>query len=85
MELMVMLVIGVSLLATAQTSQTRIEAGSLLGIYNYILKFVSGLDTIPYTVQRLTSLHDITRRIELQAEDLSADEKIRSLHPRKAS
>ncbi|HVZ25517.1 MAG TPA: hypothetical protein VG842_05670, partial [Sediminibacterium sp.] len=46
-----------------------IMAGTLIGIYNYVLKFVSGLDTIPYTVQRLTSLTDITRRIELEAED----------------
>jgi hypothetical protein len=45
-------------------------AGSLIGIYNYILKFVAGLDTIPYTVQRISSLNDITRRIELQTEDL---------------
>jgi hypothetical protein len=48
-------------------------AGSLIGIYNYILKFVAGLDTIPYTVQRISSLNDITRRIELQAEDLEKE------------
>jgi len=47
--------------------------GDLIGIYNYILKFVSGLDTIPYTVQRVTSLTDITRRIELEAEDFPED------------
>jgi hypothetical protein len=46
------------------------EAGSLIGIYSYIQRFVSGLDTIPYTVQRLSSLHDITRRIELHQDDL---------------
>jgi len=69
MELMVMIVIGISLLVTNQVSGTTILAGNLIGIYTYILKFVSGLDTIPYTVQRLSSLNDITRRIELQAED----------------
>ncbi|MCK9404137.1 MAG: ABC transporter six-transmembrane domain-containing protein [Chitinophagaceae bacterium] len=74
MELMVMVVIGISLLVTNQVSGTTIMAGSLIGIYTYILKFVSGLDTIPYTVQRLTSLNDITRRIELQAEDFPVDE-----------
>ena len=74
MELMVMVVIGISLLVTNQVSGTTIMAGSLIGIYTYILKFVSGLDTIPYTVQRLTSLNDITRRIELQAEDFPMDE-----------
>jgi ABC-type multidrug transport system fused ATPase/permease subunit len=71
MEIMVMVVIGLSLLITNKTAGTGIEAGSLIGIYSYIQRFVSGLDTIPYTVQRLSSLNDITRRIELQEEDLA--------------
>jgi hypothetical protein len=54
---------------------STILAGNLVGIYNYILKFVSGLDTIPYTVQRLTSLSDITKRIELQAGDFPEQEE----------
>ncbi|NCI48256.1 ABC transporter six-transmembrane domain-containing protein [Sediminibacterium soli] len=70
MELMVMIVIGISLLLTNSLTTGTVLAGSLIGIYNYILKFVSGLDTIPYTVQRLTSLNDITRRIQLQEEDM---------------
>jgi ABC-type multidrug transport system fused ATPase/permease subunit len=70
MEIMVMVVIGLSLLITNKTTGSAIEAGSLIGIYSYIQRFVSGLDTIPYTVQRLSSLSDITRRIELQEEDL---------------
>ena len=70
MEIMVMVVIGLSLLITNKTAGTGIEAGSIIGIYSYIQRFVSGLDTIPYTVQRLSSLNDITRRIELQEEDL---------------
>jgi len=74
MELMVLLVIGASLVVTHKISGTTILAGDLIGIYNYILKFVSGLDTIPYTVQRLTSLTDITRRIELEAEYFSEKE-----------
>ena len=69
MELMVMAVIGVSILITARSSGNALQAGDIVGIYAYILKFVSGLDTIPYTVQRLSSLGDITRRIELQEED----------------
>jgi ABC-type multidrug transport system fused ATPase/permease subunit len=73
MELMVMLVIGVSLLLTNKAAGAGMEAGSLIGIYSYIQRFVSGLDTIPYTVQRLSSLSDITRRIELQQEDLGKD------------
>jgi hypothetical protein len=70
MELMVLVVITVSLYITHITSGPTLMAGSLIGIYNYVLKFVAGLDTIPYTVQRIASLNDITRRIELQAEDL---------------
>jgi len=70
MEVMVLVVIGLSLLITNKTTGGTIEAGSLIGIYSYIQRFVSGLDTIPYTVQRLSSLTDITRRIELQEEDL---------------
>ena len=46
-ELMVMLVIGISLMVSARLFGTSIMAGSIIGIYNYILKFVSGLDTIP--------------------------------------
>lgn len=70
MELMVLVVIGISLIATNYTTGATVLAGNLIGIYTYVLKFVSGLDTIPYTVQRVTALTDITRRIELQAEDI---------------
>lgn len=65
-----MIVMGLSLLITNKTMGAGIEAGSLVGIYSYIQRFVSGLDTIPYTVQRLSSLNDITRRIELHEDDL---------------
>lgn len=68
MELMVMAVMGVSLLIVTNTSEAAILPGALVGIYNYILKFANGLDTIPYMVQKLTSLGDITRRIELVEE-----------------
>ena len=76
MEIMVMVVIGLALLITNKTAGAQIEAGSLIGIYSYIQRFVSGLDTIPYTVQRLSSLNDITRRIELQEEDLGKPDPI---------
>lgn len=71
MEIMVLVVITFSLYITHITSGPTLMAGSLIGIYNYILKFVAGLDTIPYTIQRISSLNDITRRIELQAEDMN--------------
>ena len=67
------IVIGISLLVSTKAHVPAILVGDLIGIYNYILKFVSGLDTIPYTVQRLSSLTDITRRIELEAEDFPED------------
>jgi ABC-type multidrug transport system fused ATPase/permease subunit len=70
MEILILVVIGLALLITNKTAGSGIEAGSLIGIYSYIQRFVSGLDTIPYTVQRLSSLNDITRRIELQEGDL---------------
>ncbi len=76
MEIMVLVVIGLSLLVTQKTTGGAIEAGSLIGIYSYIQRFVSGLDTIPYTVQRLSSLNDITRRIELQSSDLDQELKV---------
>ncbi|MEP7143688.1 MAG: hypothetical protein ABI707_12490 [Ferruginibacter sp.] len=39
----------------------------------YILRFVSGLDTISYTVQRLSSLSDIIKRIELETADFPGE------------
>ena len=73
MELMVMIVLGVSLLLTYQTSGTAILAGNIVGIFLYVTNFAKGLETIPYTIQRLTSLTDITRRIELQQDDFGED------------
>jgi ABC-type multidrug transport system fused ATPase/permease subunit len=70
MEIMVLLVIGVSLMVSKSMHNPNVLAGSLFGIYSYILKFTSGLDTIPYTLQRLSSLSDITRRIELESDDI---------------
>ncbi|HEX6915545.1 MAG TPA: ABC transporter six-transmembrane domain-containing protein [Chitinophagaceae bacterium] len=72
-ELMVMAVIGISLLIVTHSSATAVLPGALVGIYNYILRFANGLDTIPYMVQKLTSLGDITRRIELVREEETAE------------
>jgi ABC-type multidrug transport system fused ATPase/permease subunit len=84
MELMVMVVIAIALIITHNVSGTAILAGNLIGIYTYLLKFASGLDTIPYTVQRLSSLTDITRRIELQAEDFP-EEVVNTVKPIKSA
>ena len=75
MEIMVLLVIAVSLIVSKNLHSTSIMAGSLFGIYSYILKFASGLDTIPYTMERLSSLSDITRRIELEVDDMPEEVK----------
>ena len=64
MEILVLCVIIFSLLV-ANKSNSVLPAGDIVGIYTYLLKFVSGLDTIPYTLQRFSTLHDITQRIEL--------------------
>ncbi|MGC4100958.1 ABC transporter six-transmembrane domain-containing protein [Ferruginibacter sp.] len=73
MEFLVMIVLGASLLLTYKTSGQAILAGNVVGIFFYVTNFAKGLETIPYMVQRLTSLSDITRRIELQAEDFPED------------
>ncbi len=76
MEIMVLLVIAASLLVSKNLHSTTIMAGSLFGMYSYILKFASGLDTIPYTMERLSALGDITRRIELEVDDLPEGESM---------
>lgn len=68
MELLVLCVIVLSLLATVKDGGVAILAGDIIGIYNYVLKFVSGLDTVPYTLQRVSQLTDIAHRIELEVE-----------------
>lgn len=74
MELLVMIVLGASLLITYKASGPAIAAGNIVGIFFYVTNFTKGLDTIPYTVQRLTSLSDITRRIELHNDDFPLQE-----------
>ena len=69
MEIFVLIVIGISLVITGKAGDGNLMAGSYIAIYSYILKFVTGLDTIPYIIQRLSLLNDITRRIEFQDED----------------
>ncbi|HTJ14307.1 MAG TPA: ABC transporter six-transmembrane domain-containing protein [Dinghuibacter sp.] len=69
MELLVLVVITTSLILITHGTGKVMKAGDIIGIYTYILKFVSGLDTIPYTVQRYSSLKDISGRIEGEAED----------------
>ncbi|HNU87335.1 MAG TPA: ABC transporter six-transmembrane domain-containing protein [Ferruginibacter sp.] len=74
MEIMVLVVVAVSLIVSRNLHSSTVMAGSLFAIYSYILKFASGLDTIPYTLDRLSSLGDITRRIELHSDDFPQEQ-----------
>ena len=62
-EVLVLLVITGSLLVTTRFGHSALEVGAIIIIYNYILKFASGLETVPYTIQRLSALKDIMRRL----------------------
>ena len=71
MELFGLIVIAASLYVTSWFTHTvEIAAGTLIGIYFYVQKFTSGLDTIPYTVQRLSNLKDISTRMQLSEEEV---------------
>ncbi len=76
MEILVIAVIGFSLYVSTKTGNTTLLAGDIIGIYTYILKFTSGLDTVPYTVQRISQLNDIVKRIEIHADDLDNSKPI---------
>ncbi|MFT3844017.1 MAG: ABC transporter six-transmembrane domain-containing protein [Lacibacter sp.] len=69
MELLVMVIITVSLVIASSTSGKTLQAGDLIGIYTYILKFVSGLDTVPYMIQRIAALKDILSRVEVPIDE----------------
>ncbi|WP_373069276.1 ABC transporter six-transmembrane domain-containing protein [Gemmatimonas sp.] len=62
-ELLVLVAISGSLLVAAEPGHAVVQVGAIVGIYNYILKFASGLETIPYMIQRLGALKDILRRM----------------------
>ncbi len=70
-EAMVLVVIAGSLIISSNVFGTTILAGNLIGIYNYILRFVSGLDTIPYTIQRVSTIRDVVNRIQIKEEDIT--------------
>jgi hypothetical protein len=71
MEVTVMIVLGASLvLSNQQTGGEGLWAGDIVGIYSYILKFLSGLDTIPYAVEKTATLRDIVRRLDVEIEQV---------------
>jgi hypothetical protein len=59
-------------------------AGSLFGIYSYLMKFTSGMETLPYMLERLSTLKDIAHRIKFEEEKDEPEEfntKIRFIYP----
>ena len=52
-----------ALLISARTGDIPLGVGAIIGMYAYVLRFASGLETIPYMVQRLGALRDILRRV----------------------
>ncbi len=71
MGIIVIIVISCSLYVTSWiTHKDEIAASSLIGIFFYVKRYCDGLDTIPYSVQRLANLTDISKRMELTEHDL---------------
>ncbi len=70
MEVMVAFLIGFSLYVAGQKNGQKLNEGELIGIYLYILKFNTGLDTIPYILEKYASIKDIITRISLFEETI---------------
>ncbi len=64
MEIFVMVLLGVTLVVSTRFNAQTLNAGEIIGFYFYILKFTSGLDTIPYITEKYATLKDITKRIK---------------------
>lgn len=63
METFVLILLGISLVISTKFNQQTLNAGDIIGFYFYILRFTTGLDTIPYITEKYAALKDITRRI----------------------
>lgn len=63
MEIFVLLLLGAALIVSTRYNAQTLNAGEIIGFYFYILKFASGLDTIPYITEKYATLKDITKRI----------------------
>lgn len=70
MEILSLIMILASLIVLSGTTGV-ITAGTIIGVYEYIIRFSEGLDIIPYIVERYAQLSDITTRIELETENLN--------------
>jgi ABC-type multidrug transport system fused ATPase/permease subunit len=63
MELFVLVLLGGSLVISTHFNSDKLNAGQIISFYFYLLKFTSGLDTIPYITEKYASLKDITKRM----------------------
>lgn len=63
MELLVMLLLGGSLILSTHFNINKLNAGQIISFYFYLLKFTSGLDTIPYITEKYAAIKDITKRM----------------------
>lgn len=75
-ELMVLVVIVGSLLLSSSLGESALLAGNLISVYNYVLRFASGLDAVPYAVQRYALLKDISNRIANQINTEQSTNKL---------
>jgi len=73
MELIVLALITVTLLVSTRQGGIVLQPGDYIGIYTYILKFVTGLDTIPYVLQRITHLKDILQRVQQEHDETETE------------
>jgi ABC-type multidrug transport system fused ATPase/permease subunit len=73
MEFIVLILIIAALLISVQQGGAFLQPGDYIGIYTYILKFVTGLDTIPYVLQRMTHLKDILQRVQQEHDETETE------------
>lgn len=70
LEIISIILVAATLLIVKNTSAVLVTTGMIVGIYNYILKFVGGLESIPHLLQRITNLSDIISRMDIKEDDI---------------
>lgn len=55
-------------MTAVRLASVELSTGDIVGICSYILKFLAGLDTIPYALEKLATLRDIARRFDIEIE-----------------
>jgi hypothetical protein len=57
-------ILSAALLLSTEAGALRLPVGAIVALYSYVQRFASGLETIPYTLQRVSALRDILRRVD---------------------